>query len=63
MAMVGTKLEREPLVETFNKLLAEYQDRVYNQAYRMLGNHEDAEEATQDIFLNIYQKLYHQDFK
>lgn len=37
------------------KLLAEYQDRVYNQAYRMLGNHEDAEEATQDVFLLIHR--------
>ena len=37
------------------KLLAEYQDRVYNQAYRMLGNQEDAEEATQDVFLLIHR--------
>jgi RNA polymerase sigma-70 factor (ECF subfamily) len=41
----------------FRKLLYTYQDRVYNQAYRMLGNQEDAEEATQDIFLNIYRSM------
>lgn len=45
------------LAEEFKKILTAYQDRVYNQAYRMLGNHEDAEEATQDIFLNIYSSL------
>jgi RNA polymerase sigma-70 factor, ECF subfamily len=37
------------------QLLTEYQDRVYNQAYRMLGNQEDAEEATQDVFLLIHR--------
>jgi len=43
--------------EDFRTILANYQDRVYNQAYRILGNAEDAEEATQDIFLKIYKSL------
>jgi RNA polymerase sigma-70 factor (ECF subfamily) len=43
------------------QLLIEYQDRVYNQAYRMLGNHEDAEEATQDVFLLIHRS--HDEFR
>ncbi len=55
--MVGPELKSESLVENFQKLLADYQDRVYNQAYRMLGHHEDAEEATQDIFMSIYHSL------
>lgn len=59
--MVGTTLENIPLAEKFKTLLAEYQDMVYNQVYRMLGNHEDAEEATQDIFLSIYRSL--EDFR
>jgi RNA polymerase sigma-70 factor, ECF subfamily len=42
------------MAEELRKLLADYQDRVYNQAYRMLGNHEDAEEAVQDVFLRIH---------
>ena len=41
----------------FRQILIEYQNRVYNQSYRMLGNREDAEEATQDIFLKIYQSF------
>lgn len=41
----------------FRTILAAYQNRVYNQAYRMLGNREDAEEATQDIFLNVYRSI------
>lgn len=39
------------------QLLREYQDKVYNQAYRMLGSHEDAEEATQDVFLRIHRSM------
>ena len=45
------------LAEDFRKILTTYQDRIYNQTYRMLGNHEDAEEATQDIFLSVYHSL------
>jgi len=43
--------------EDFRSLLAAHQDKVYNQAYRMLGNREEAEEATQDVFLRIYRSL------
>ena len=45
------------MAEDFRTLLATYQDRVYNQAYRMLGNAEDAEEATQDIFMKVYKSM------
>ncbi len=57
MPMIGTELNNVSLVENFKKLLADYQNIVYNQTYRMLGNHENAEEATQDIFMNIYRSL------
>ncbi len=50
-------LPGNPTLPDFKNLLIEYQDRVYNQAYRMLGNREDAEEAVQDIFLSIYQSF------
>ncbi|MFC1509687.1 RNA polymerase sigma factor [Candidatus Omnitrophota bacterium] len=45
------------MAEDFRTILDTYQDRVYNQAYRMLGSSEDAEEATQDIFMKIYKSL------
>jgi len=41
----------------FKSLVLEYQDNVYNQTYRMLGNREDAEEASQDVFLQVYRSL------
>ena len=43
--------------EDFRSLLAAYQDKVYNQAFRMMGNREEAEEATQDVFLRIHRSL------
>lgn len=41
----------------FRDILADYQDKVYNQAFRMLGNREEAEEATQDIFIKVHRSL------
>lgn len=41
----------------FSKILSEFQGAVYNQAYRMLGSIEEAEDATQDIFLRIHDSL------
>ncbi len=47
--------------DEFRLILETYQNRVYNQAYRMLGNAEDAEETTQDIFLKVYNSI--EDFR
>jgi len=43
--------------DRFSLLVDKYRDRVFNQAYRMLGNTEDAEEATQDVFLRVYRSI------
>ncbi len=45
------------MAESFRQILMEYQNRVYNQAFRMLGSHEDAEEATQDVFLRVHRSM------
>ncbi len=34
-----------------------YSERVFNLAIRMLGNREDAEEATQDVFMRVYKSM------
>lgn len=42
----------------FERLLDRYERRIYNLALRMLGGHPtDAEDATQDIFLEIHRSL------
>ena len=46
-----------PIGLELNSLVYQYSDPVYNHAYRMLGNREDAEEATMDVFLKIHKGL------
>lgn len=41
----------------FGQLMHRYTGAVYNLAYRMLGNAEDAEDASQEIFLRAYTRL------
>lgn len=45
------------MMTDFLSIYRAYKDRVYNQALRMLGNRQEAEEAVQDIFLRIYRGL------
>lgn len=38
-------------------LLEKYQRPVYNAAFRMLGNREDASDVTQIVFLKVFERL------
>jgi RNA polymerase sigma factor (sigma-70 family) len=41
----------------FEALVARYHRPVYHFAYRLLGRAEDAEDATQDVFIQVYGAL------
>jgi RNA polymerase sigma factor (sigma-70 family) len=41
----------------FNLLVQTYQDMLYNQAYRVMGEPEYAADATQEAFISAYKKL------
>ena len=41
----------------FAALVERYSGAVYNQAYRMLGDSGDAEDAVQEVFLRAYRRL------
>lgn len=41
----------------FKQLFEEYQHLVFNISYRMSGNQEEAEDATQDVFIKIYHAI------
>ncbi len=45
----------------YNVLARKYRQRIYWQARRMVGNHEDADEVAQIVLITIYNKL--KDFK
>ena len=44
-------------LEAFNRLVLVYQDMVYNQAYRVLGEPDGAADTTQDAFISAYRKI------
>ena len=59
-----TELVKEFLAgneSAFNKIAAQYQQKIYWHARRMLGNHIDADEVTQEVLIVVYKKL--KDFK
>ena len=41
----------------FEQLITSYQHRVVATAWRMLGNREDARDASQEVFLRVYKYL------
>lgn len=41
----------------FGELVRRYQDRLFNVAYRVLDNADDAADVVQDVFVNAYQSL------
>jgi RNA polymerase sigma-70 factor (ECF subfamily) len=43
--------------DAFVALMERHERRVFNLAYRMLGSHEDAREATQEAFLSSFRHL------
>jgi len=43
--------------KAFEALLVRYEKPVYNAAYRMLNNREDARDVTQTVFLKAYEHL------
>lgn len=44
-------------LDAFNRLVLEYQDMLYNTAYRVLGNPALAADATQEAFISAFKKL------
>jgi len=52
-----------PGPENFERIVDEYQRRLYGFALRMTGNREDAEEIVQDAFVRAYRALVKMDPK
>lgn len=48
---------RRGKVEGFNDLVRRYQQKVYWIAWRILGDHDDADDLVQDVFVRVYESL------
>ncbi len=44
-------------IKAFKSLYDLHKKKLYNVAYRIHGNHEDAEDSLQDVFIIVYQKI------
>jgi RNA polymerase sigma-70 factor, ECF subfamily len=44
-------------LDAFNRLVQLYQDSVFNTAYRILGDFDEAEDAAQKAFISAYQSI------
>ncbi len=44
-------------LDAFNRLVLAYQEVVFNQAYRLMGELEAAEDAAQEAFISAYRSL------
>ncbi len=42
--------------QAFAELMARFQNKVYSLAFRILGNHLDADEVVQESFVRVYRK-------
>lgn len=43
--------------KAFNALAERYKRKIYMTAYRILGNHEDADDITQEVIIKMYYSL------
>ena len=45
--------------EAFSHLVRQWEGRVYNLAWRFLGNREDAQDIVQETFLSVFKSIRH----
>lgn len=55
-ALVG-KYRQDRDMNAFRVLVRRYQNRIFNAAYHLLGNKEEAEEVVQDTFVKVHQGI------
>ncbi len=64
-AKAAASTEEKALIErckqgdlaAFNELVKKYEKQVYNFAYRLTGNYDDANDIAQDAFLRVYNAI------
>ena len=44
-------------LDAFNRLVLAYQDLLFNQAFRMMGENAPAEDVTQEAFISAYRNI------
>lgn len=65
MARLATRIDESLLIgqardgdeRAFRELVERYQGAIFNLAYRMLGDSQEAEDAAQEVFVRVYRRL------
>ena len=45
-------------LEAFDLLICRYEGKIYNMAYRFMGNHTDASDLAQETFIRLYKSVH-----
>ncbi|NLW90176.1 MAG: sigma-70 family RNA polymerase sigma factor [Syntrophomonadaceae bacterium] len=45
-------------LSAFEELVNRYKHRVFSIVYRLMGQYQEAEDVTQEVFINVFEKLY-----
>jgi RNA polymerase sigma-70 factor (ECF subfamily) len=48
---------RERDERAFREMMEQYQDRVFNLLYRMIGTREEAEDLAQEVFVTVFKSI------
>ena len=51
------KKAKEGNITAFEKLIISHERNIYNIAYRMFNNEEDAKDITQEVFMKVYRNI------
>ncbi|MGI5838946.1 MAG: sigma-70 family RNA polymerase sigma factor [bacterium] len=45
-------------MEAYEEVVCLYEKKIFNLAYRMVGNYEDANDLTQEVFVRLYHSIH-----
>ncbi|MDO8589171.1 MAG: sigma-70 family RNA polymerase sigma factor [Armatimonadota bacterium] len=48
---------KEGMLSAFDRLVEKYEKRVFNFAYRMAGNYDDANDVAQEAFIRVFNSI------
>jgi RNA polymerase, sigma-24 subunit, RpoE len=51
------RLAQKGSLTAFEKLIEDYQNRVFSYCYQLTGNHDNAQDLAQDVFIQAYNSL------
>lgn len=54
---ISAELVKVRRLEALEQLYEQFSDRIYAHAHRLLGNHHDAEDVTQETFLRAFRSV------